>query len=196
MHITGPAGLLEAELLQAPLEKTITAILCHPHPQYGGSMHDAVLGTTSDVLLANGVNCLRFNFRGVGASEGRFDDAVGEQQDLQAVVDWVQYEYPRDALWLVGYSFGAHVISLALANEVINPTPKRTFLIAPPNGVMNETRQFDGLEKTTFIAGSQDNFCDISQLPGEPLIIEGADHFFSGQHDELAETVQASLSPE
>ncbi len=187
----GPAGPLEATLDQAVNEKTITAILCHPHPAYGGSMHDAVVNTATQVFLRHGVNCIRFNFRGVGASAGTYGDGVGETEDLLAVVNWQQQEYPRDKLWLCGYSFGANVVWRSLATAA----PARAFLIAPPISMMEFAEQ-DGTDTViNAIAGDRDDFVDqdrIGQWPGVTHHnIPGADHFFSGAHDALGETLEA-----
>ncbi len=194
MHIQGPAGQLEARLDQAPAEKTITAVLCHPHPQYGGSMHDAVLATAVEVLMGAGVNCLRFNFRGVGGSEGQFDNGDGEVLDAVAAVDWVRQEYPRDEIWLIGYSFGASVAWRAASSI----DPARLILIAPPVGMMKfeanaTTAQVDA------IAGSRDDFVDQATFNAwedvDTHVIDGADHFFGGYHDALAETLSDLVQP-
>ena len=192
MHISGPAGAIEAELELAPQEKTITAVLCHPHPQYGGTMHDAVLATLARVLLQRGVNCLRFNFRGVGASEGRYDDGHGEQDDLTAVCAWVADEYPRDTLWLGGYSFGASIVWQCL--EQLNP--ERGLLVAPPVGAMAfAATTYTG--KLSVFAGDRDTFVDLPRFEAlfgaNGHIINGADHFFAARHGELATSIEAAL---
>ena len=190
MHIRGPAGQLEAALDIAPHEKTITAILCHPHPQYGGSMNDAVIATTAGVLLNHGINCLRFNFRGVGSSSGAFDQGQGEQADLAAVFEWVEQEYPRDKIWLAGYSFGASIVWQSLATLA----PARALLIAPPVGAMTfAPTAFEG--DVQAIAGDEDNFVDtnafMTLFGDNGHILDGADHFFSGQHEALAKAIDA-----
>lgn len=193
MQIQGPAGTLEAKLERAVNEKTITAVLCHPHPQYGGNMHDAVLASASSVLLDHGVNCLSFNFRGVGQSHGQFADGVGETEDLLAVINWQQQEYPRDKLWLCGYSFGAQVVWRALPQS----EPQRVLLIAPPVGMMEFAELTDGLTGTIdhldAIAGDRDDFVKHDQFNQWPGVtshsITGADHFFSGHHQALTDTL-------
>ncbi|MEM9620214.1 MAG: alpha/beta fold hydrolase [Pseudomonadota bacterium] len=193
MQIQGPAGTLEAKLERAVNEKTITAILSHPHPQYGGSMHDAVLRTAAEVLLEYGVNCLFFNFRGVGGSEGSFAHGTGEVDDLLAVIRWQQEEYPRDKLWLCGYSFGAHVTWHALAEAL----PQRAVLIAPPVGMMEfaalPEECVQAISSLDVIAGEQDNFVQQDQLSRweavNAHVIPGADHFFSNSHAQLKETL-------
>ena len=201
IEIAGPAGTIEARYDLAANEKTMTAILCHPHPQYGGSMHDAVLDAAAGAYSAAGINCMRFNFRGVGASAGSYDGEGGEVDDLQAVVAWVREEYPRDTLCLAGYSFGANIVWQALAREAC--AASRALLIAPPIGMMPfPTPDTLHTEKVNAIAGSADNFVDATafqQWPAQcPQIavhtLEGADHFFAGQHDELNACVATILA--
>lgn len=190
MEIQGPAGSLQVQFDAAPATADKVALLCHPHPQYGGSMHDAVLQTAADVLLANGVSCLRFNFRGVGASEGRYDNGEGEAEDLLAAAAWAQAQYPSATQWWLGYSFGAAMVWRALASA----QPARAILIAPPVGMMDFSGTHQGLAIDA-IAGDRDDFVDISQLNAldgvSGHIIEGADHFFSGHHGQLSEAISA-----
>lgn len=193
MFIQGPKGRLEARLDLAPVEKSITAVLCHPHPQYGGSMHDGILDTVASILLAQGVNCLRFNFRGVGASEGSYGEGIGEVDDLTSVVAWVKQEYARDSLWLTGYSFGSSVVWRSLGQLDV----ERAILIAPPVGMMSFPHQDSDTELLGF-AGDQDDFVNIgafNTLLGDGAhVIAGADHFFSGKHPDLQDALQAALA--
>ena len=192
MYIEGPAGRLEARLDLAPAERSKTAVLCHPHPQYGGSMYDAVLDSVAEVLLSQGINCLRFNFRGVGNSAGEFDQGMGEVDDLIAVTDWVALEYPRDKLWLTGYSFGSSVVWRGL-NKL---KCERAILVAPPVGMMSFPAQQTDTTILGF-AGDQDDFVDVevfqSLLGDRGYLINGADHFFSGLHEVLKEQLTAAL---
>ena len=98
--IPGPVGALEARVEAGGSGRW--AILCHPHPLYGGSMHDAVLDTVATVLAEQDVGRVRFNFRGVGASDGQYDEGRGEADDLIAVRDWLATEHAPDELWLGG----------------------------------------------------------------------------------------------
>ena len=110
MLVDGPAGALET-LLDG--DGSDLAVLCHPHPQYGGTMHDAVLDCAARALGAAGIARLRFNFRGVGRSEGRFDEGVGEVDDVLAILTHGRKMHPEARVLLVGYSFGA-AMALAL----------------------------------------------------------------------------------
>ena len=109
MEVAGPAGTLEVKLLPPAKPDGTIAVLCHPHPQYGGSMEDVVLACLADTLVARGVGCLRFNFRGVGGSTGSHSDGAGELDDLFAVIYWLKTANPTRSYWLGGYSFGANI---------------------------------------------------------------------------------------
>lgn len=185
----GLDGGLEARWDDAANADT-TCVLCHPHPQYGGSMHDAVLQTAADVLLDAGISCLRFNFRGVGASGGHYDNGVGEVDDLLAASAWAANNQPDHAVWWLGYSFGAAVVWSALAKQ----QPARAILIAPPIGMMDLSASPPAGSKIAAIAGDRDNFVDSGALTSwsaaQTQIISGADHFFSAHHAELADAIK------
>ena len=190
MFIDGPSGKIECQLDQATDRANETiAVLCHPHPLYGGSMHDRVLSTVTHCFIQSGVNCLRFNFRGVGSSEGVHDNGEGEKDDLISVVDYVKTEFQSQPIWTVGYSFGSLIVWKTL--DVINPD--RTLLIAPPNKHMDfQDRQFT--DQVSLILGSQDAFADAHRAeeltPRSIHLIDGADHFFSSHQKELSNAVE------
>jgi alpha/beta superfamily hydrolase len=195
--IDGPVGALEAQYTAAPAsgDAESIAILCHPHPQYGGSMDDAVLDHVESVLLSRGVGCLRFNFRGVGESAGTFDHGNGETFDLLAIARWARDNKGarRDgALWLVGYSFGSQVAWRA-APEIENL--RRLWLVAPPIGQMGYPAQPSLAVPVDVFLGTEDQFADqltldAWQRSAAPDVrlhrIDGGDHFFSGAGRSLA----------
>ena len=191
--IPGPAGPLEAALEQPIDQGAALAILCHPHPLYGGSMNDAVLGLVGEALADVGVNRLRFNFRGVGASQGRFDEGHGEADDLLAVIDWAEAQ-GAGAIWLAGYSFGAHVVCQALPRA---PQPARLLLMAPPTAAMPTSFQAPPCPLDVF-AGDRDQFVDhdaLNDWPGARThLISGADHFFSGAAESLLAAIRRAVS--
>jgi uncharacterized protein len=128
--LTGPAGQLEclSEMPEADTARPATAIVCHPHPRHGGTMRNKVVTITERALRELGLATVRFNYRGVGESEGEFDDGDGESADLLAVVEWVRKVRPDTDLWLAGFSFGAY-ITLKAAQDL----PVRQLIsIAPP----------------------------------------------------------------
>ncbi len=191
--IAGPAGALEAMTTDTDTDRSQWAVLCHPHPQYGGSMHDAVLNVLSDVLLERGISVLRFNFRGVGQSEGIFDRGIGEVEDLKAAVSWLTSEKEPARMLLGGYSFGSNVAWRACQNGL---HPDLLLLIAPPVGAMDFSGAGPGCPVHAF-AGDLDEFIDSSQLDAWQGItihqITGANHFFMGRWQELNDSLRVAL---
>ena len=130
--LQGPAGALEAyaAVPEPDCARHGTAIVCHPHPQHGGTMHNKVVTIIERALRESGLATVTFNFRGVGASAGSFDDGRGETDDLLAVARWVQTVRAGDALWLAGFSFGSYV---ALRAAQVLPL-RQLVSVAPPVG--------------------------------------------------------------
>ncbi len=127
--IQGPVGQLEMAVGRVDQsERRAWGIICHPHSLYGGTMYNKVVTTLVKTFLALGVNTVRFNFRGVGQSEGLFDQGQGESDDLLAVIDWVQQAYGFKELWLAGFSFGAFVASKTASQLPVT----KLVTIAPP----------------------------------------------------------------
>jgi hypothetical protein len=193
--IPGPAGLLEVSC--SPGDGDAWAILCHPHPLYGGSMDDAVLDIVRDRVRAAGGGAVTFNFRGVGSSEGRHDGGTGEVDDVVAVADWLESNYTVDALTLIGYSFGSSVAWRALPR-----LPRRTpaVLIAPPFGAMAYPR-IPGATGAV-IVGDQDPYVDAEALLQwlachagmRRMDIAEADHFLAGARDALGVALDEAIS--
>ncbi len=129
--LQGAAGKMEV-VSDLPKEaaRLGTAVLCHPHSLHGGSMQNKVVTTAERSLRELGLRTLRFNFRGVGKSEGDFDDGVGEGEDLLRLVQWLRTVRPQDGVWLVGFSFGAFV-SISRAAAI---APVQLISLAPPIG--------------------------------------------------------------
>jgi alpha/beta superfamily hydrolase len=197
IDVPGPAGVLQAMLSDSTTVDGRYAVLCHPHPQYGGDMNDSVLGILAGVLERNGVTCLRFNFRGTGASEGSHDGKGGEVDDVLATVAWLQAEHAPTKLILGGYSFGASMIWQAL--EKLD-TPDRVLLIAPPVAPPFAKTDFASQETNCPVdvfAGDADQYVDPEALAAwqgiSAHVIDGADHFFSGKWDSLEAEIAAVL---
>lgn len=131
LSLPGPAGALECLVDTADADaRAGTAVICHPHPLHGGTMHNKVVTMLARSLQELGLDTVRFNFRGVGSSAGSYDDGIGETEDLNAVAGWVRRERPQDALWLAGFSFGSFV-ALRAAKAL---APQQLIQIAPPVG--------------------------------------------------------------
>jgi alpha/beta superfamily hydrolase len=177
-------GLLN---LQEALSIKPGVIFCHPHPQYGGDMDNAVISTAVEVAIQEGLSTLRFNFRGVGASGGSYAECIGEQEDVKASIDYFHSRLndtsPR--LILVGYSFGAWAgMPVAVGDDRI----RAMVAIAPPLELYNFEFLKGCRKDKQVIAGSRDDFCPVPLLekfyqtleePKSLAIIPGADHFFS-----------------
>jgi alpha/beta superfamily hydrolase len=173
-------------------------VFCHPHPQYGGDMHNAVVATAVGAAFQKGFTTLRFNFRGVGGSEGSYEEGIGEQEDVRAAVEYLisTLKAPGSVLIVGGYSFGA-MMSLPIA--VRDDRIRGVVAVAPPL----EMHDFGFLKgyrrKKLIIAGDQDLFCPVPSLekwyegldePKSLAIIKGADHFFFRHTRDLIEPLQ------
>ncbi len=159
--LPGPAGALEVAVdpPEADAEpRPLVAIVCHPLPTEGGTMHNKVVTMVARSLRELGATTVRFNFRGTGRSEGEFDQGNGELDDLRAVAAWVRERRPHDTLWLAGFSFGAYV-SLRAAAEL---DPALLVSIAPP--VSGRGWDFDAIALPTMpwlvIQGENDEIVD------------------------------------
>lgn len=189
--VPGSAGVLEVEHVSA-LPNSVSprqAILCHPHSHYGGTMDDPVLGVIAQHYIDHGIDVARFNFRGVGRSEGRHDGGAGEVEDLRAVHAWLgsALGLPPAAFDLAGYSFGANVVWQAAAGLA----PASVLLVAPPIPAMH----FDASPlpmPVHVVAGSQDEFIEPLALQhwcngtGAVLrTVPDGDHFLAARPDAL-----------
>lgn len=204
LQIDGPAGRIETLVEEPPVdadEAGAFAVICHPHPLHGGAMTNKVVHTVARAFNEMGVVAVRFNFRGVGASEGDYDDGVGEVDDALAVVEWGSSRWQGP--WsLAGFSFGAAVALRAAARRA----PAHLVTVAPP-----VDRLFDADEPVPegldwlIVQGARDELVDVDrvvawldQLPPGPrlTVLDTADHFFHGQLPELRKTIIAGLSAE
>ena len=187
LFLDGPAGRIEAAL-DAPeadaAAHPLLAIICHPLPTEGGTMHNKVVTMAARALREVGVTTLRFNFRGVGQSEGVFDDGDGELDDLRAVAAWARAQSPDKSLWLAGFSFGAYV-SLRLAVEL---QAAALISIAPPVGRSWDFSNID-IPRAPWlvIQGDADEVVEpqavyewLATLPRQPQLVRMPDtsHFF------------------
>lgn len=195
MHISSPGGGLESRHQPAEPGRGIQAVLCHPHPQYGGTMDDPVVDCLARTLLGAGIGVLRFNFRGVGGSPGRFDEGVGETDDLLAAVSWLRETFPNEAIWAGGYSFGAWITWQAMSQGF---TPDRAILVAPPTAAMTFAPLAPACTVDA-VAGDRDDYVDSAALGAWPGVtahpVAGADHFFSGRHRDLLQVLAALTLP-
>lgn len=195
VSLAGPAGRLEA-IVETPADVAVVGaiVVCHPHPQHGGTMHNKVAHTLARAFVRMGFAALRFNFRGTGTSEGKFDEGVGEIEDAKAAQTWMRVEYGDGPLWLGGFSFGA-----AVAVKVAFESPPNGLIsIAPAVGQFAHEIGEQPDCPWLIVQGDQDELVDIadtiewvnSMRPGpELLVMTGAEHFFHGRLVELREAV-------
>jgi alpha/beta superfamily hydrolase len=199
--IDGPVGLIEAMLeLPEESEPAEVALVCHPHPLYGGTMHNKVVHRIARGLRRNGAAVLRFNFRGVGRSEGVYDHGDGETEDARACLLWLRIRYPALPYTLAGFSFGSRVI-LRLGCELMNSArvvaagyPTRAGELA---GLLRCGASKVFIQSTHDQYGPKDELQRLFEQLPEPkrlIWVEADDHFFAGALDEFEESV-LSLGP-
>jgi len=169
------------------------ALLLHPHPLYGGSMHDGVLSVARSVFLDKGMSVCAFNLPGVGASEGRSSGDLSETDHVLAVVEYLRNE-GYDITWGVGYSYGGALLTLSLTGF---GATARAILIAPALGLLNE-QLASPAQPIHAVLGDKDPYSSVDQikrhLPEATVrLITGADHFFSGSQGELGKAIEDSV---
>ncbi len=201
--ISGPAGNLELAIDLPPpgQERRAIAVCCHPHPQHGGALTNKVIHTVARTLAGLGIVSIRFNFRGVGRSDGDYDSGRGEGEDLRAVVDWAREQYPDRELWLAGFSFGSWVA--ALASDALGCG--QLISVAPPAGRF-DFADFPGpgcpwlvvMGDADEVVEPQAVFDWLESLAAGPelIVMEQAGHFFHGRLVELRERLEAALAPQ
>jgi alpha/beta superfamily hydrolase len=196
LFINGPAGHLEA-LLEEPedREPIEAALICHPHPQFGGTMHNKVVYRMARGLRRAGAVALRFNYRGVNLSEGRYDQGAGEVEDARAALSLLLGRYPRLPFTLAGFSFGSR-IALKLGCQRIGA--RRVIAVGFPT-TMRDTSFLAGCTvPRIFVQSTRDEFGPLAEwealvdsLPGvkQRIAIEARSHFFDGALQELEDTI-------
>jgi len=194
VDLYGRAGRLEA-IYRELQDPAAIAVVCHPHPLGGGTLHNKVVFRAARGLEAANVATLRFNFRGVGASGGRHDEGEGEVDDVNAAIDWARRKVPGKKLIVGGFSFGSWVASRA-ACEI--PDVAAIFLIGTPVNKYDFGYLRHCEKPLLFVHGTQDEHGDVGKLEkliptvrnAESVIITGADHFFTKQLEALEETMR------
>ncbi len=204
--LDGPAGRLEALLNAGAENATHAAVVCHPHPLFGGTLHNKVVFHIMKALNSFGFPVLRFNFRGTGVSQAEYDHGVGEVEDVRAGLDWLEAEFHLPLI-LAGFSFGAAVgLRAACADGRVRAAIAAGIPVAPEiadTGEEPRVYDFDFLRDCTkpklFVSGARDRFGPRARLealmssvpePKKLVVIEGADHLFEGRLRELREAVE------
>lgn len=203
-HVTFSVGdiTLEGLFWAPPQAPSIGAVLCHPHPLYGGEMRNNVVSALARALQQAGVATLRFNFRGVGQSGGEHGGGEAEVEDVKAAVTYLLSRHAVPTVVVAGYSFGSMV---GLRAGVADPRVHKLIGVALPLGFGDPSFLLSAAKPTLLISGDRDNFSPLAglqrlfaQLP-EPkalVTVNGADHFFWGQEDEIAKAAVEFLHRE
>lgn len=194
--IAGPVGRLEAVLMTPDEEPLAAGLVCHAHPLHGGIMHYKVMFRAARALLTQGLSALRFNFRGVGTSQGVHDNGRGEQEDVRAALDELEKLYPGLPLVLGGYSFGSVMALLVGADDT---RVRAMFALGFPVDRVSDISFVEGGGKPRlFVQGEDDEFGSGTKIEAlaerlpEPCavkVIPGSDHFFTGKLDPLENAV-------
>lgn len=194
LTIPGPAGSLEALLVEGQSDAGYAALVCHPHPRGGGTMHNKVVYRAAKTMQSFGLPTLRFNFRGAGLSEGEHDEGRGEREDVRAALDWLEQRYELPIL-VIGFSFGAYVGLRACCGDGRVPG---FVALGLPVEAEGRGYSYSFLASCTlpklFLSGGADQYGAQSTLmrivasaaePANLVIVPEADHFFAGKLEEM-----------
>ena len=203
LFLDGPAGRLEALVNSGAENASHAALVCHPHPMYGGTMHNKVVFHAMKALNGFGFPVLRFNFRNTGLSEGDHDHGHGEADDVRTALDWLEHEYARPLIF-AGFSFGAAVgLRVACPDDRVQAVIGLGVPVQPTAERVYDLDFFGSCDKPKlFVSGSRDQFGPGAQLeelvgrlpePKKLVIIESADHFFAGRLREMRDAIAAWL---
>ena len=193
--IDGPTGALEVIFTKPEAVPSALALICHPHPQFGGTMDNKVVQTLAKALAELGCATLRFNFRGVGKSAGVFDDGVGETEDAAAALAWARSQVPESTpLVAAGFSFGCFVQTLLLPRS----QPQQLVLVGP---AVNRFTISEVAKDTIIIHGEEDDVVPLADVmnwarpQGLPVtVFPGAGHFFHGRLTELKAVIKRNVT--
>jgi hypothetical protein len=203
--LNGPEGRLEGRYQQSATPNAPIALMLHPHPQHGGTMNNKVVYSLYQAFQRRGFSVLRFNFRGVGRSQGKFDRGEGELSDAAAALDWLQsWNQNATQCWIAGFSFGAWIGMQLLMRR---PEISGFISVAPPANVYDFSFLAPCPSSGLMVQGDQDTVVPqeavaklvqkLSHQRGIKIdyrVVPGASHFFNEHLDQLAETVDNYLT--
>jgi len=200
LFIAGPVGRLEA-VFESTADAGVNGavVVCHPHPQHGGTLHNKVAHTLARAFLHKGFDALRFNFRGTEQSEGQFDEGVGELDDALAAIAWMRERRPNSVLWLAGFSFGAAIAVRAAVDSDVDGLVSVAPAVSRFAAGLEEQPQCPWL----VVQGDEDELVDVDDTidwinglqPGPELtVLRGAEHFFHGRLLDLRQVVTQFVS--
>lgn len=201
----GPDGRIEGRYHQSENKQAPAALILHPHPLYGGTMNNKVVYALFNAFKQSGFSVLRINFRGVGRSQGKFDNGVGELADAATALDWLQLQNPDvSSFWISGFSFGAWIAmqlmmrrpeiqAFAVAAPPVNKFDFSFLSPCPSHGIVVQGEQ-DSIVSEEAVAEFVDKLSKQKNTNIDYQIVFGADHFFREKTDELIEVVQQYVS--
>ncbi len=207
VFIPGPAGRLEAKYFKSKKNTSPIALVLHPHPQYGGTMNNSVVAETFNTFMDNNFSVCRFNFRGVGKSDGEFDNGQGELADAAAALDWIEREnFDNSHCWIAGFSFGALIAMQLLMRRpeinrfiAISPQPNTfdfSFLSpCPTSGIIIHGKN-DELVPEENIFELTKRLSSQKGIKVDLKSIADANHFFSKNIDNLISSLNEYLKKE
>lgn len=196
----GPDGRIEGRYHQSTVKGSPAALVLHPHPLYGGTMNNKVVYSLYQAFKQNNFSVLRINFRGVGRSQGKFDNGVGELTDAATALDWLQNQNPDiSSFWISGFSFGAWIAmqlmmrrpeiqAFAVASPPVNKYDFSFLSPCPAKGLIVQGDQ-DSIVSENAVSEFADKISKQKNTDIDYQIIFGADHFFREKTDELVELV-------
>jgi alpha/beta superfamily hydrolase len=200
LFLEGPAGRLEA-LLEEPEDAPPreAALICHPHPQHGGTMHNKVVYRIARGLRRAGAAVLRFNYRGVNLSEGTYAEGVGELEDARAALAYLRVRYPELPYTLAGFSFGSRIVLRLGCGLPSSAGPRRIIAVGFPASDQDRTYLDRCTVPLLFAQSTHDQYCSVEKIeslvsalpePKRLVLIEAQDHFFAGALDQLEESMR------
>ena len=207
IFIPGPAGRLEAKYYKNPKFGSPVAIVLHPHPQYGGTMNNRIVQLMYNIFLENGFSVIKVNFRGVGKSEGVFDNGLGELSDAAAALDWIERQnLDYSQCWVSGFSFGSLIAMQLLMRRpeinrfiAISPQPNVydfSFLSPCPTSGLMVYGKKDELVPNEYIVELDKRLSEQKGIKVEFQSILDANHFFSKREESLIKILDKYIKKE
>jgi alpha/beta superfamily hydrolase len=192
-------GMLEAILKESP-SPFAAAVVCHPHPQHGGTMNNNVVYRVAKALAGAGASVLRFNFRGIGRSTGRYGEGVGEEEDARAALDFMEDRYPGVPLWMAGFSFGARV---GLTVGAADARVEKLLGVGLALSIFDYGFLATSPKPKAILQASEDEFGGRDAIgaafetmaePKRLYVIDGASHLFPGHLDPLEQAAREAVA--
>jgi len=207
IFIPGPAGRLEAKYYKSKKKTSPIALILHPHPQYGGTMNNKVVVETFNAFMENQFSVCRVNFRGVGKSDGEFDNGQGELADAAAALDWIEKEnFDNSQCWIAGFSFGSLIAMQLLMRRpeinrfvIISPQPNVydfTFLSPCPTSGIVVSGKKDELVSSQSLNELKNRLLNQKGINVQFDVLQDANHFFSRSEENLKKSLDKYIAKE